>query len=208
MIIKILSSTGTFAAVRYNTDKMDRGDGELMKIANMPHLEGRHTVSPGEVKAYLKAHSATNARIKSAQFHATISAKGREMDKRQLTEAAVEYMDKMGYGENPYIVVFHSDTDNNHVHIVSSRVDNHGKKINDSHERRRSQAVRGQLMEKFGTGEDKGLDRLLSYRQRTGGPAQRPAKGFPEQGRHAVCRPRQKARGPVACHFRQIRAPA
>jgi len=163
MIIKILSSTGTFSAVRYNTNKMDRGDGELMRVGNMPHFDGRNELSPDEVKAYLKAHSSTNGRIKNAQFHAVISAKGKELDKHQLTSAAVKYLEKMGYGENPYIIVFHSDTENNHVHIVSSRVDNNGKKINDSNERRRSQTIRGQLMKELGVKTDKNLDSLLSY---------------------------------------------
>jgi len=167
MIIKILSSTGTFAAVRYNTNKVDSGDGELMKIGNMRHFENDPNISPEEVKEYMVAHSAVNPRIKNAQFHATISAKGKELDKHQLTEAAVKYLDKMGYGENPYIIVFHSDTENNHVHIVSSRVGNDGKKINNDNEKYRSQSVRRELMKEYGIKTDKDIDMLLSYRFQT-----------------------------------------
>lgn len=164
MIIKILSSTGTFSAVKYNTNKMNKGEGELMKIENFPNSDNNLNLSPEEVKAYLKAHSNTNTRIKNAQFHATISAKGTELDKYQLTDLAIKYLDKMGYSENPYIIVFHSDTDNNHVHIVSSRVDNFGKKINDSNERHRSQNIRAELMKEFNMKEDKDLKNLLSYK--------------------------------------------
>src|SRR5699024_2082705 len=75
MIIKILSSTGTFAGVKYNTDKMKNEKGELMKVANMPHVDGLN-ISESECKDYFIAHSSVNKKVKNAQFHAVISADG------------------------------------------------------------------------------------------------------------------------------------
>ena len=49
----------------------------------------------------------------------------------------------MGYGESgqPLLVYSHYDTENTHLHIITSRVAPDGRKIQHSHERRRSQEV-------------------------------------------------------------------
>ena len=75
-------------------------------------------------------------------------------------------MDEMGYGGQPFIVVFHNDTENNHVHLVSTRVDKQtGKKINDSYEKLKSQKALAKVMEKmYGINNVENINKLLSYR--------------------------------------------
>lgn len=138
MIAKLLKSTSDFHAVIYNHNKMVKGKGELMAIENFSDLM-QDILSPSEVKRYLRYVSEQNKRVKNPQFHATISAEGKSFSKGQLTEIGKEWMQRMGYGEQPYIIVFHNDTDNNHIHLVSTRVSaRDGKKINDSFERIRA----------------------------------------------------------------------
>src|SRR5699024_8079371 len=150
MIAKILKSTSDFHAVVYNHNKMMKGKGELMAIENFSDLM-KDNLSPSEVKKYLKYISEQNKRAKNPQFHATISAEGKSFSKEELTEIGKEWMQRMGYGDQPYIVVFHNDTDNNHIHLVSTRVSaSDGKKINDSFERIRAVKNIEDIMQKLG----------------------------------------------------------
>lgn len=162
MIVKFLSSTGTFAGVQYNTKKILNESGTLMHVANMPHVNGLD-ISERECKDYFIAHSSTNKNIKNSQFHVTISVKGQELDKYQLTDISQKFMTKMGYGDNPYIVVFHNDTDNNHVHIVSSRVDNNGAKISHHNEGRRARSIINDLEKEYKVERVKDFEQFLNY---------------------------------------------
>lgn len=138
MIVKILSSSSSFNGVSYNTNKTEKNLGELMKVENFGYLQNVPKLQPEEYKNYLLAYSASNLSVKDKQFHAAISCSGREYDKHQLTKIAEAYLKEMGYSDNPYLIVYHKDTSNNHVHVVSSRINSKGKKINDRFEKKRS----------------------------------------------------------------------
>ena len=58
-------------------------------------------------------------------------------------------MERMGYGNQPYIVFKHKDIDRQHLHVVSLRVDEQGQKISDSHEYDRSMSVLRALEHKY-----------------------------------------------------------
>ncbi|GAB3832326.1 hypothetical protein GCM10028895_49880 [Pontibacter rugosus] len=126
MIVKILSSAGTFAGVGYNEDKVEKGTAELLVAENFGMLQPvGGALGNADYTSYLQSWSKSESneqRVKQPQFHAVISCEGREKDAAELVDMATQYLQKMGYGENPHLIYFHSDTQNNHVHIISTRV--------------------------------------------------------------------------------------
>jgi len=146
MLAKILNSSSSFNGVSYNTKKTEKDLGELMKVENFGYLQNIPNLMPEEYKNYLKAYSSINSEVKEKQFHAMISCAGREYDKYELTKIADAYMKEMGYSQNPYMVIFHKDTNNNHVHVVSSRIQPNGLKIPDSLEYLKSASAIQKIM--------------------------------------------------------------
>lgn len=164
MVVKILPPSATFGGVSYNTTKIENDKGELMKVENFGALQALEHLKPRDYINYLEARSKTSARIKYPQFHAVISCKGKSHTKEQLTEITIAWLKGMGYENQPYLLVFHKDTDNNHIHIVSTRIDENGKKINDSYEKLRAYQVLNQVMgldEKETVNKD--LEKAMSY---------------------------------------------
>jgi hypothetical protein len=175
MIAKIMKPSPSFQAVYYNEHKISEQKAQLMVAANFNQegeIRGVGEMTKRDYIAYFTALSQTNERVKNRQFHAVISAKGQSHTAEELTAIAEEYLYRMGYGTNPYLIYFHQDTDNNHVHLVSSRVNTEGVKVNDSFEKRESLRHIQNIMERTPKEELSGAaiaTRLLDYEFTTEG---------------------------------------
>lgn len=154
-----------FPGVNYNDKKINEGKGELMKMKNFPSFI-KEDSDKQQVRDYLKAISNVNKKVIKPQFHAMISTKFQEHSKEELTKIAADFMEEMGYGKQPFIIVHHNDTENSHVHIVTTRVDKGtGKKINDSYEKLKAQQALSDTLEKlYGIKSEEKLNRLLNYK--------------------------------------------
>ncbi|SDF12545.1 Relaxase/Mobilisation nuclease domain-containing protein [Pricia antarctica] len=75
---------------------------------------------------------------------------GEHLDDDTFLKISREYMDKMGYGEQPYVVVRHTDTEHEHVHIVTTIVKEDGKVLGIYNSHKRSMATRRHLEKKYG----------------------------------------------------------
>lgn len=132
---------GGFPAVRYNEDKVAEGLATLMAMENVSDelrckVEALHCFgldARAEIDRYLKDRSQTfgNSRTTRFQLHLSASVQGRAMSPEELTDFARELMKGIGYGRQPYFVYSHHDTGNNHVHIVTTRIQPNGKPIPD-----------------------------------------------------------------------------
>ena len=69
---------------------------------------------------------------------------------KELTEMAHEYMQRMGYGDQPYIIVKHEDIDRHHLHIISIRVDEQGRRINSDFTHKRSLSIVRDFEQRYG----------------------------------------------------------
>lgn len=117
-----------------------------MKVQNFGALQALDHLRPQDYINYLSAQSARSPRTKFPQFHAVISAKGKSHSKEQLASIAEQWLKGMGYGDQPFLLIFHNDTKNNHLHMVTTRVGKDGRKIPDSYEKIKSYKVLNQVL--------------------------------------------------------------
>jgi len=75
---------------------------------------------------------------------------GENITDKNFLKISTEYMENMGYGAQPFIVVRHNDTEHEHVHIVTTNVKDDGQVLGIFNSHRRSMATRQHLEKKYG----------------------------------------------------------
>ncbi len=148
LVFKIFTPGGSFHGVDYNEKKQKQGSADLVYFENFGHFQdGRTEITKREFVQYFERWSARNRRVLNPQFHAMLSCKEKAYSHERLKEVALEIMDKMGYSGIPLLIYAHKDTDNNHVHIVTSRVGVDGKKVNHDFEHKRSHEILNKILD-------------------------------------------------------------
>ena len=150
MIAKISATENLGGALGYNFKKVEKGEASILLAAELyQDREGRYTME--DVLADMEALIPKKCRTKKTVFHCSLNPHPDEkLSDETLTQIAKEYMEALGYGNQPYIVFKHNDIAREHIHIVSLRVDCRGRKINDKFEKRRSKKITDALERKFG----------------------------------------------------------
>lgn len=165
-IFKIMPAAGgKFNAINYNEKKVKQGNAGLVYFENFGNIQDKTEIFKEEFKKYLQAYSTRNNKIKNPVFHATCSCRGKELTHTQLKDIALEVMQQLGYSENPILIYEHHDTNNNHVHIVSSRIGINGKKIKDNFEGKRANHYLNAILNREPHQEfNNHLDAALTYK--------------------------------------------
>ena len=166
MIAKISSSANLAGALGYNFKKVVSGEASVLLAEGLyANPGGSYTME--EVLSDMQAAIPKKCRTKNVVFHCSLNPHPDEkLSDEQLTQIAQEYMQTLGYGEQPYIVFKHNDIAREHIHIVSLRVNSAGEKINDKFENRRSKRITDHLERKYGL-----IPSTPSKEQRTNSPA-------------------------------------
>jgi hypothetical protein len=150
MIAKIGRGNNLYGALAYNQLKVEKENGQILftnRIIETPH--GHYSVA--QLAQSFEPYLIANRNTEKPTLHISLNPDPKDnVSDEKFKLMAQEYMQKLGYGEQPFVVFKHIDIDRTHIHIVSVCVDEEGKKISDKFEKRRSMNVCRELENKYG----------------------------------------------------------
>ena len=149
MVAKISIGGNMFGALAYNQNKVDSEEAKVLFSNRMLLSEDGH-FSIGECMRSFEMQMPVQLSTKKPILHISINPHPEDvLSDSQLSDIAREYMRKLGYGDQPYLVYKHEDIDRHHIHIVGLRVDENGRPLNDKFEHRRSKQITRELERKY-----------------------------------------------------------
>ena len=151
MVANIRSGSSPGGALYYNKEKVDKDEAEVLLWQKM--LEPYDKCGRLDIDVCMESfmpYLEANRRTTNTVFHASLNPSPEDrLTDEQLRKIACEYMERMGYGEQPYIIFKHKDISREHLHIVSLRVDEQGRKLPHDFEARRSMEILRDLERKY-----------------------------------------------------------
>lgn len=169
MVDVILNSSSVASCCNYNLSKINSGTGKIISMENCMYdiddvLQDNDRYSLSCMMRNFSPFIYSNDRAKNKAFHVSLNPVIEEsagISDETYAAIAKDYMEKMGYGEVPYVVFRHNDIERQHIHILSVRIGVDGKKINDSFEHLRSNKTSREIESKYGLAT--GFDKKRSY---------------------------------------------
>ena len=163
MVAKITTGSNVYGALAYNQQKVDGDKGTVLAthILREP-VDGIFDVAATaeDLARWMPPHFRTEKPV----IHISLNPDPKDtLTDGQLVEIADKYMERMGWGEQPYIVFKHSDIEREHIHIVSVQVGRDGKKIKDGKRNERSVAITEELEREYGLHPAKGQKRAEGW---------------------------------------------
>lgn len=150
MVAKISMGTSLYGALAYNGLKVNEGEGRLLAV-NRVFDDGSGRVDVARAERDFKRFMPEQVRTRNKVIHISLNPHPDDrLTDMELEQLAREYLGRLGYGDQPYLVFKHEDISRHHLHIVSVNVDENGRRLNRDFIHRRSKRITSELEKKYG----------------------------------------------------------
>jgi len=149
MVAKISIGSSLYGTLAYNAQKVNAGEGKLLATNRV--FDGRDgQMDCARLLRDFCNCMPENVRTRNTVIHVSLNPHPDDrLTDMEMANIAQIYMERLGYGNQPYVIVKHEDIDRHHVHIVSVNVDEKGKRIDRDFLFRRSERIRKELEREF-----------------------------------------------------------
>ena len=144
MIGKITIGKDFYGVLAYNEKKVREGVGYVID-SNIEHSTSVNMTTEFNLIRELRPG------LGKAVFHVSLNLPHSDyLNDKEFALFGCDYLMKMGFDNNQFIMYRHTDTRHEHIHIVANRVRYSGRITSDSNIRRRSREVLIDLEKKYG----------------------------------------------------------
>ena len=150
MVAKFSHGSSLYGALSYNQEKVNEGLGKVLatNLVIEPN-DGVFNVAScmEDFERFMPSHIRTSKPV----IHISLNPHPDDkLTDQQLADIGREYMERFGYGGQPYMIFKHEDIGREHIHIVSTRIRTDGSIISDSKNYERSRKITDSLEQKYG----------------------------------------------------------
>ena len=150
MVAKISVGNSLYGAIAYNGEKINEAQGRLL-TTNRIYNDGSGKVDINKAMEGFLTFMPPQMKVEKPVVHISLNPHPEDvLTDAELQDIAREYLEKLGFGNQPYLVFKHEDIDRHHLHIVTVRVDDNGKCISDKNNYYRSKQITRELEKKYG----------------------------------------------------------
>jgi hypothetical protein len=150
MVAKITIPKSIEAALNYNEKKVQKGTAQCLYAGN--YLNDANKMNFHQKLDGFEMNNRLNKMATTKTLHVSLNFDPSEkLSENKLVEIASVYMDKIGFGEQPFLIYKHEDAGHPHIHIVSTTIKNDGSRIN-THNigRNQSEKARKEIEQAYG----------------------------------------------------------
>lgn len=149
MVAKISIGSSLYGALAYNSEKINREEGRVLG-ANKIILPADGQIDIGRIAENFTAFMPKTGKTKKPVLHISLNPHPDDkLTDQDFEILAREYLEKLGFGEQPFIIYKHADIVRHHIHIVTVNVNEQGKRLNQDFLFRRSKRITTELEEKY-----------------------------------------------------------
>lgn len=150
MVAKISVGSSVYGALAYNAEKINKEKGRVLDT-NKIYNDGSGNIDIRRAFEDFKLWMPQSCKAEKTMMHISLNPHPDDvLSEGQYAQLAHEYMEKMGFGDMPYIIVKHEDIDRHHIHIVALRVRQDGTAISTKNNYYRSKEITRELERKYG----------------------------------------------------------
>ncbi|MES2456821.1 MAG: relaxase/mobilization nuclease domain-containing protein [Bacteroidota bacterium] len=128
MVAKIESGKSMRGILHYNEDKVLSGEAQLIFASGFAGDIEKMNLTQKLIR--FKHLTELNGKVKTNALHITLNFDASEKPRIwKLQQIASEYMDRIGFGDQPFLVYSHLDAHHPHVHIATTNIQKNGERI-------------------------------------------------------------------------------